>query len=218
MRRIFSMKKYPTIILLTFLIIMLSFPISAEESMWLAVGSLQNWFSAGGCEVEVGRRHETADQQDGFQYPALYPSQDMQAAKGLWFGSKNYDDPVAEKVFNYKVVHVGPRVLNETSEFIPQDFTLYGKFDHPEVVVNGTPGSQTVYRDLNVVVDETLPTDRMLSNVVNTSMGITMTRKIYYNTQQFHDNYFIYDFEFENTGIYDINKNEAPQDSFLFIS
>ena len=212
MRRIFSMKKFPTIILLTFLIIMLSFPLSAEESMWLAVGSLQNWFSAGGCEVEVGRRHEIVDQQDGFQYPALYPSQDMQAAKGLWFGSKNYDDPVAEKVFGYKVVHVGPRVLNETSEFIPQDFTLYGKFAHPEVVVNGTPGSQTVYRDLDVVVDETLPTDRMLSNVVNTSMGITMTRKIYYNTQQFHDNYFIYDFEFMNTGIYDINGNIKTQD------
>jgi len=205
------MKKYPTIIILTFFIIVLSFPLLADDTQWIAVGMLHNWFSSGGCEVEVGRRHEVIDQQDGFQYPALYTSQDMQAAKSLWFGSKQYNDPVAGKEFGYKVVHCGPRVLNDKSEFIPQDFILYGKFEHPEVFVNGVPGSQTVYRDIDVVVDETLPTDRMLYNVVNTSMGITMTRKIYYNSQQFHDNYYIYDFEFKNTGIYDINGNVSAQ-------
>ncbi|GAJ07147.1 unnamed protein product, partial [marine sediment metagenome] len=88
----------------------------------------------------------------------------------------------------------------------------YGKFDHPEVFVNGVPGSQTEHRDIDVVVDETLPTDRMLYNVVNTSMGITMTRKIYAITQSYHSNYFIYDFEFKNTGIYDINGNVSAQD------
>lgn len=206
------MKKYPTLILLTFLIVVLSFPLSADDTKWIAVGMLHNWFSSGGCEIEVGRRHEIRDQQDGFQFPALYPSQDMQAAKGLWFGAKNFDDPVTGQVYSYKVVHVGPRVLNESSEFMPQEFILYGKFDHPDVYVNNVPGSQTVYRDLDVVVDETLPTDRMLYNVVNTSMGITMTRKIYYNTQQFHDNYFIYDFEFKNTGIYDQDGNVKTQD------
>jgi hypothetical protein len=212
MRKTFSMKKYPTIILLTVLAILLSLPLQADDTKWIAVGMLHNWFSSGGCEVEVGRRHEVRDQQDGFQYPALYASQDMQAAKSLWFGAKEYDDPVAEKKFSYKVVHCGPRILNETSEFIPQEFTLYGKFAHPEVFVNGIPGSGTVYKDIDVVIDETLPTDRMLYNVVNTSMGITMTRKIYYNTQQFHDNYFIYDFVFKNTGIYDIDGNVKSQD------
>jgi len=212
MRKTFSMKKYPTIILLTILTIVLSLPLQADDTKWIAVGMLHNWFSSGGCEVEVGRRHEVIDQQDGFQYPALYTSQDMQAAKALWFGAKQYNDPVAGKEFGYKVVHCGPRVLNEKSEFIPQDFTLYGKFDHPEVFVNGVPGSQTEHRDIDVVVDETLPTDRMLYNVVNTSMGITMTRKIYAITQSYHSNYFIYDFEFKNTGIYDINGNVSDQD------
>lgn len=212
MRKTFSMKKYPTIILLTILTIVLSLPLQADDTKWIAVGMLHNWFSSGGCEIEVGRRHEIIDQQDGFQYPALYSSQDMQAAKALWFGAKNYDDPVAGKEYGYKIVHCGPRVLNEKSEFIPQDFTLYGKFDHPEVFVNGVPGSQTEHRDIDVVVDETLPTDRMLYNVVNTSMGITMTRKIYAITQSYHSNYFIYDFEFKNTGIYDINGNVSAQD------
>lgn len=212
MRKAFSVENYPTILLLSIVMIMLSLPLHADDTKWIAVGMLHNWFSSGGCEIEVGRRHEIRDQQDGFQYPALYPSQDMQAAKGLWIGAKSFYDPVAEKDFAYKVVHCGPRVLNETSEFMPQEFTLYGKFDHPEVLVNGVPGSGTVYRDIDVVIDETLPTDRMLYNVVNTSMGITMTRKIYYNTQQFHDNYFIYDFTFKNTGKYDVEENTYEQD------
>lgn len=212
MRKIPNEKIFPRSILVVSIVILLSFTLLADETTWIAVGMLHNWFSSGGCEIEVGRRHEVRDQQDGFQYPALYPSQDMQAAKALWIGCQKYNDPVAGKEYSYKVVHVGPRVLNETSEFMPQDFTLYGKFAHPEVVVNGAPGAETEYRDLNVVVDENLPTDRMLYNVVNTSMGITVTRKIYYNSQQFHDNYFIYDFEFKNTGIYDIEGNTAPQD------
>lgn len=206
------MKKNLTRILLFLLITVLSVSVFADDTKWIAVGMLQNWFSSGGCEIEVGRRHEVADQQDGFQYPALYPSQDMQAAKGLWIGATNYDDPVAGKVFNYKVVHVGPRILNEASEFMPQEFTYYGKFEHPNVTVNGVPGAQTNFRDLDVVVTDTLPTDRMLYNVVNTSMGITMTRRIYYNTQQFNDNYFLYVFDFKNTGIYDVDGNVKHQD------
>jgi len=83
MRETFSMKKYPTIILLTILAIALSLPLQADDTKWIAVGMLHNWFSNGGCEIEVGRRHEIVDQQDGFQYPALYSSQDMQAAKSL---------------------------------------------------------------------------------------------------------------------------------------
>ena len=208
----FCMRGFLKTILLMLIVVILIIPLSADDTKWIAVGMLQNWFSNGGCEIEVGRRHEVADQQDGFQYPALYPSQDMQAAKGLWIGSKNYDDPVAGKVFNYKVVHVGPRILNETSEFMPQEFTYYGKFDHPAVTVNGTPGAQTNYRDLDVVVVDTLPTERMLYNVVNTSMGVTMTRRIYYNTQRFHENYFLYVFDFKNTGIYDVDGNVKTQD------
>jgi len=79
-----------------------------QEVKWLAAGSLQNWFSSTGCEIEVGRA-SSADQQDGLQWPAWYPYQDCQAAKGFWIGLTNFTD---EKSVNwpYKVVHVGPRV------------------------------------------------------------------------------------------------------------
>ncbi len=45
--------------------------------------------------------------------------------------------------------------------------------------------------------------DRMIYNVNNTGMGVTMTRKVYAYSQQNHDNYFIYDYIFKNTGIVD---------------
>ena len=46
----------------------------------------------------------------------------------------------------------------------------------------------------------------MIINVVNTSIGVTMTRKIMQFSQQFHDNYMIYDLTFTNTG----NTNADP--------
>jgi hypothetical protein len=55
-------------------------------------------------------------------------------------------------------------------------------------------------------VDATQAADRMIVNVVNTSIGITMTRKIMQFSQQYHDNYMIFDMTFTNTG----NTNADP--------
>ncbi len=77
----------------------------ADEIRFLRVGMLQNWFSSGGCEIEVGRRHMVEDQQDGFQYLAFYKNQDMQAAKELWIGTINFSDPLRDgHTYDYKVV------------------------------------------------------------------------------------------------------------------
>lgn len=68
---------------LIFILLCFSMLLKAEEIRWLQAGRLHNWFSAAGCEPEVGRRHEVSDQQDGFRYPADKGVQDMQCAKGL---------------------------------------------------------------------------------------------------------------------------------------
>ena len=78
-----------------------------QEVKWMAAGSLQNWYSSMGCEIEVGRS-SSADQQDGLQWPGWYPYQDAQAAKSLWIGTTNYTD-ASNVAWPYKVVHVGPR-------------------------------------------------------------------------------------------------------------
>lgn len=175
------------------------------ETRWISISMLHNWFSSTGCEIEIGRRGLIEDQQDGMRWPALYKLTDLQAAKGLWIGTKNFNDPIMGKKYGFKVVHAGPRGVDEHNEFMPKTFKLVGKFDHPLVLVDEIPASHTVYEDLVDEIDEKLITDRMLYNKINTSIGVTVTRRIYANSQQFHNNYFIFDYIFKNTGIY--NKN-----------
>jgi hypothetical protein len=40
----------------------------------------------------------------------------------------------------------------------------------------------------------------MIENVCNTQLGLTMTRKIFQFSQQYNDNYIVYDYTFTNTG------------------
>lgn len=188
-------------------ILLLVTGISADEIRWISVGQLHDWFSSGGSEVEVGRRHLIPDQQDGLQWPAQYRYQDVKAAKAFWIGVSNYSDPISGQTYTAKVVHVGPRVMNELGEFMPTDFRLIGRYPHPAVYVDGIPASELDYTDLVDETDETLPADRLLMNVCNTSVGLTMTRKVYGYSQPNHDNYFINVYSFKNTGIYDINNN-----------
>lgn len=166
-----------------------------QEVKWMAAGSLHNWFSSLGCEIEVGRS-SSADQQDGMQWPAWYNYQDCQAAKGLWIGTTNYVDG-AGTTWPHKVVHVGPRVRG-TGEFIPVKFEMVSKYPPPEISVDGSPTEGKSVD--NNRVDPTQAADRMIINVVNTSIGITMTRKIMQFSNQYHDNYMIFDYVFTNTG------------------
>ena len=107
----------------------------------MSIGNLHNWYSAAGSEVEIGRTGQISDQQDGLRWPAFYRVQDNQAAKGLWLGAKNFYDPVVDKTYEHKVVHAGPRHLNIQGETIPVELTMYGRYDHPNVIVDGDPST-----------------------------------------------------------------------------
>ncbi len=191
-----SIKASKIILAITFMIILLIIPsqIDAQEYKWMNVGSLHNWYADIGCEVEVGRT-ATSNQQDGLRWPAIYQYQDIQAAKGFWMGAKNFTDETGS--YDYKVVHIGPRVLGY-GEFYPVQFEMISKFPTPEVMVDGVRS----VKDEAIVesVDETIPCDRMIVNKVNTLLGITMTRRIMAWGVPGHDNYMIYEYEFENTG------------------
>lgn len=205
-------KIIPTLFLPAIVLLMLSsVVVQADETKWIAIGSLHNWYSSAGCEVEVGRRHLVADQQDGLRWPGQFLYQDSQAAKALWIGTTNYDDPIVNKTFPYKVVHIGTRAFDEDNAFMPVEFKLYAREATPFVSVDGIPACNTTYMDLVNEVDPNLKTDRMLYNVVNTSVGVTVTRRIYANSQQYHDNYFVYDYVFKNTGIYDKNGSKVEK-------
>jgi len=185
--------------------------VSGEETKWIAVGELHNWFSEAGCEIETGRTGQITDQQDGLRWPAFYSVQDNQAAKAMWLGAENYYDPIVDKTYTHKVVHVGPRFIDVKNETIPVEFTLKGKYDHPNVFVDGDPSTNLQYMDAVDEVDPDLPADRILVNVMQSSMGVQMKRKIYAFVHQDHQNYFIYEYVFTNNGIYDKDGNTHQQ-------
>lgn len=168
---------------------------TAQQVKWMSVGSLHTWYSSMGCEREVGRRGLVADQQDGLQWPAIYRYQDSQAARALWIGVDRFTYP--DGTVGPYVVHVGPRVSG-VGEFFPVAFEMVSKFRPPEVLVDGNVSeAKPVDNDR---VDPRMKPDRMIINVVNTAAGITMTRRIMQFSQQYHDNYFIYEYVFKNTG------------------
>jgi len=163
------------------------------QTKWLQVGSLHNWFSEKGWEIEEGNVRE---QQYGLRWPAQYYRQDCQAAKGFWIGCKNFTD---ERGVNWttKVIHVGPRV-NGDQEFFPQTFDVYAQFEPPRVLVDGSPSFSNP-EEIKAVTD-TIKADRVIVNRVTTSIGLTLERKIYAFSQQHHDNYHIFELTFTNNG------------------
>ncbi len=170
---------------------------SQYATKWMDIGSFQTWFSNAGSEYEEQR---VLVQQDGDRWPAIYPNQDMEAAKGIWIGVTNWKD--AQGVtWPYKVIHFGPRYDGDASEFVPQAFTTTDKFQLPSVIVDGNP-SYAIPPDVDNV-DASLKEDRLIFDSVQTSIGLTMVRRIIGFSQQYNDNYIIYDYTFKN------NSNQA---------
>lgn len=168
---------------------------------WLNVGSFHNWYSSIGGEREADNP-KGPEQLWGWQWPAYYPKQDMQAAKGLWIGCKNYIDPQANNTkFDFKVVHCGPRSpMGGSSEFLPIEFKHYAKFQPTVVRVDGAvtnyPGQNTKIDS----IDENMPYDQMIYNYVNTQLGVSMKRKIYQFSNPYYDNFHVTEYTFYNTG------------------
>lgn len=192
---IFKRKYLPIIFLLT---------ISYSQAVkWMSIGNLHNWYSSAGCEIEIGRTGQISDQQDGLRWPAFYRVQDNQAAKGLWLGAKNFYDPIVDKEYEHKVVHAGPRHLDIVGETIPIELTMYGRYDHPNVFVDGDPSTNLQYLDEVDFIDSDLISDRKIYNEVQTSMGVKMKRTIYSFAHPKHQNYHIQEYVFVNNGCFD---------------
>ncbi len=163
------------------------------ENTWMNVGSLHNWYSEIGCEREHGF---VSFQQYGMRWPAIYEYQDMQAMKGMWFGVKNFTDEKGSH-FPYKVVHVGPRTTG-AGEFFPVRFEMVSKYDESFIAVDGNPTFRE-FVDIHTI-DPDMEPDRMLINIVNSAIGLTMERRIMQFSHPYHDNYHIIEYTFTNTG------------------
>lgn len=199
-----------TISILIMLIFILPLGIEAQPNIgkfekWLNAGSFHNWYSSIGHEREEDgpiRR-----QQAGWRWPGYYLHQDMQAAKGLWIGCRNYTEPELGTTFEYKTVHCGPRpYTGGLVEFFPIEFKHYAKFPPTEVYVDGVLNN---HPDEEVVIDEidsSMPYDQMIYNYVNTQVGLSMERKIYQFSNQYYDNVHVMEYTFINTGNIDADE------------
>ncbi|HUI30141.1 MAG TPA: hypothetical protein VLX91_07980 [Candidatus Acidoferrales bacterium] len=183
-----------------------------QEIKWLSVGPLAQYFSNCASEIEYGRRgrgpYLNTDQDDGLRWDNQYQFQDHSVGKSLWIGCTNFKDPSTGLTYPYKVICLGRSIMFMNSVVFPVKFQLIGKFDHPSVLVDGQPATNLDANDLNLTggedqVDPALPSDRMIYNQANTPVGITIYRKVYNWTQQYNNNYFIYEYVFKNTGLTD---------------
>jgi len=180
-----------------------------QDIRWFTVGSLHQWFSSGGAEIEYGRRgragFESVDQLDGLNWPAQFENQDVNVGKSLWIGVPNFADPTTGKLFPHKVICAGRMFMNLGTEIFPVELKLIGKYLHPNVYVDVALASEIDYTDRVDEIDPDLPCDRMIYNTFHTGIGVTCTRRVYAYTQQYHDNYYIYEYVFKNTGIIDLS-------------
>jgi hypothetical protein len=162
-----------------------------------------------GTEIEFGRRDRqtyiAVDQIDGLCWPNEFNvrMKGVKCAKALWIGTTNFRDPVSDTTYPYKVVCVGKDAVYSGTEIFADELTLHGKFPHPSVYVNGVSASARDEDDSVDYVDNSQIADRVLVNNFHTSVGISVTRRILSFTQQYNNNYFIYEYTLKNTGIID---------------
>ncbi|MDZ7315774.1 MAG: hypothetical protein ONB24_06605 [candidate division KSB1 bacterium] len=185
-------------------------PVS-REVRWLRVGALHSTFAIEGAEFEMHRTGALAQQNDGMRWPADFRYQDNCAAKSLWIGCTNFKDPVTGDTYPYKVVAAGPRTTNILNEMMPVQFKLVGRFPSPTVIVDGESASENMLLDVLDDEQPDLEADRVVDHILHTSIGITVHRRMMAFAQEYHDNYFIYEYVFKNTGIIDTKGTRIEQ-------
>lgn len=175
----------------------------AQDIRWLRVGELQSPINEVGAEYEVEFNFPGGN-SNFFAWPAQYGiNQNVTRMKGLWIACRNFDDPVERKIKSVKVIGAGPKSAATPDVIFPQEIKLIGRFPHPNVLVDDAPATALEQYDLVDALDENLPGDRMVLVRFNTSMGISVTKKVLTFSQSDQSNYFINDYVFKNTGIID---------------
>ncbi|MDZ7288368.1 MAG: hypothetical protein ONB44_00355 [candidate division KSB1 bacterium] len=184
--------------------------VDAQEIKWLRVGELQSPIN------EIGAEYENEFPQGNtnyFSWPAQYGiDQNTTRMKAVWIGCKDFYDPVEKKLKSVKVIGSGPRnAPDRTNQIFEKEIKLIGRYYHPTVVVDEQRASALDIYDVLDDVDENLEADRMVLVKFNTSIGISVTKKVMAFAQPIHGNYFINDYIFKNTGIYDRAGNVHQQ-------
>jgi hypothetical protein len=164
------------------------------QKRYIRVGSLQSRFTAYGSE-----RAWNDVYYEGLTWPSDYQYSDNAVIERQWIGCQDFTDSKGQHWEDYCVPFVQSYA---GSALFPMEDKQTAKFDIPTVFVDGNDISAPYKGEIDEIDPNQIP-DRIVTNVVNTSMGVTMTRRILAFSQQYHDNYFIKEFTFKNTGYVD---------------
>jgi hypothetical protein len=170
------------------------------QKRYVRVGTLQSRFTAYGSE-----RAWNDVYYEGMVYPADYQYTDNSVIERQWIGSQDFTDSKGQHWESYCVPFVQAYA---GSALFPMVHKQSSKIDLPTVYVDGTDINAPYRGEIDEINSDQVP-DRIVTNVVNTSMGVTMTRRILAFSQQYHDNYFIKEFTFKNTGYVDASTKKV---------
>jgi hypothetical protein len=192
----------------------------AQKIRWLRVSDLQTPVNEIGAEYEG---EFTAGNTDFLTWPALYGiDQYNNRCNTLWIGCHNFDDPVEGKVKSVKVVGVNARDhADRPNQVFEQELKLIGKYPHPSVIVDDQPGTVLDTYDLLDERDPNMKADRMVLVRINTSVGVSVTKKVMVFANSDHGNYTINDYVFKNTGIYNragVVKQQTLHEVYFYFS
>jgi len=170
------------------------------QKRYVRVGALQSRFTAYGSE-----RAWNDVYYEGLTWPSDYQNTDNAVIERQWIGCQDFTDAKSQQWENYCV--------NFTQAFaglalFPMQHKQTAKIDLPIVYVDGNDINAPYRSEIDEIDPNQIP-DRIVTNVVNTSMGVTMTRRILAFSQQYHDNYFIKEFTFKNTGYVNATTNKV---------
>ncbi len=167
----------------------------------LNVGELQNYYHSGGTKVHVGGCH-------GMAYPSWNYRECGQTGSAKWWATSDFEDENGQ-TWAHKISHIGYRATG-AGEVFPQQLETISKLEpEPQVFVDGLqsfkyPTNYTGY-------DSGMNADAKVVNVINTEVGITLTRTVRAFSNEYHDNYHIIDFKYQNTGEINQTRGSVPE-------
>ncbi len=192
---------------------------SAQDIRWLHVTDLQTPINEIGSEYEG--EFTSMQNSNYLAWPAMYGlEQNNMRMVGLWIGCKNFDDPIEGKVKSYKVIGSGPRDFTDrVNQIFPKSLKLIGKKPHPQVLVDNQNATLNTTYDVVDSIDEHMAADRMVVVKFNTSIGISVVKKVMVFDTPNDGTYLINDYVLTNTGIYDAAghvKQQTLQDVYFY--
>ncbi len=184
---------------------------SQFTAQWLDIGTFHNTFTESGAQDEVN-----GSAPNGLEWPAILRGSSHFTAAAFWIGTKNWTDSNGEN-HPYFVARIGPRTAGADVTF-PIQNRLISKTEDTVVEVDGSTSFDNV---AIVEVDPSIPADRMIHNIHNMYVGITVDRKAYAYVNQAHDDYNIIEYVYTNTGNVDGDEDiELPdqtlKDTYFF--